>query len=1088
MKSLFNNIHVRPLPTAGTLLCLAMAVSSTVVARSSERASTAAHTPFMQKKYATRQIQGRVLDASTGRPVAGAMVSAQGVDGYSTLTNEEGIYVLNVPTFVSAIYTTLPTYNPVAQGLGKGERQRNILIHSADFTPLYSKHIDQNEGYDISDFEYSNATNIKEEVQKQLGALAFTTERTGMPGIGANVFIQGLNSLNVNAQPLVVVDGVIFDQQYGRPLLHSGFYNDILSAVNPADIEKVEIVRNGTALYGAKGANGVIVITTKRSTSMATRITASMSGGVTFQPRFLDMMNASQYRTYSSDLLGTTSSKATDFRFLNEDPNYYYYKQYHNETDWKERVYHTAMTQNYGINVQGGDNIATYNFSVGYTHAQSTLCYNDMSRINVRFNTDINILPKLKTRFDVSFTNITRDIRDDGAAVGYTDGTPTSPAFLAYAKAPFLSPYSYGAGQLSDSKLDITDESYLTEALADYLSYNWKLANPWTLNEYGEAENKNRFENSMLNLTVTPTWEILPNLSVSEHFSYNLVNTNEKYYIPVNGVPDYFVASVNAFRENEVRSLFSKQNSVMSDTRINWSQRWNVHALELFGGVRINWESYKLNNQIGYNTGSDKTPFMGTSLLNASSFGNHDNWKSVAWYSRASYNYLGRYYLQASLTGESSSRFGTQAKGGLHMAGVAWGLFPSIQGSWVVSHEPWAHRVPWINYLKLSAGYDISGNDDIDFYAAHSYMTSKLYLDAVSGLSIEGIGNTEMKWETTARLNAGFDIRLLDNRLALGFRFYKSFTSNLLALQNLGYLSGVYNNWSNGGKLENTGFDITAMVRLLDVKNWKWQIGASVGHYKNKITELPDGRNFLDHTYYGANIRSQVGKAANLFYGFQTNGVFATTEEAKAAGNYVLGSNGQTKNYFGAGDMVFVDRNNDHQIDDCDRTVIGDPNPDFFGNLFISLAYRHFKLDIRFNYVVGNDVYNYQRSQLESGSRFLNQTTNMLTRWRVEGQKTDVPKATFQDPMGNSRFSDRWIEDGSYLRLKTVTLSYQLPLNGTFIQGLQFWIQGNNLLTFSKYLGSDPEFSTTSAVIGQGIDLGLLGQSRSVVAGVKVNL
>ena len=195
-----------------------------------------------------------------------------------------------------------------------------------------------------------------------------------------------------------------------------------------------------------------------------------------------------------------------------------------------------------------------------------------------------------------------------------------------------------------------------------------------------------------------------------------------------------------------------------------------------------------------------------------------------------------------------------------------------------------------------------------------------------------------------------------------------------------------------------------------------------------------------------------------------------------------------TKNYFGAGDVKFADLNGDHKIDENDRTVIGDPNPDIYGNINTSLAYKRFKLDVRFNYSLGNDVYNYMRSQLESGSRFMNQTTALTRRWQVEGQVTDIPKITFEDPMGNSRFSNRWIEDGSYLRLKTVTLSYDLPLKSEFIQGLQFWIQANNVFTLTHYLGSDPEFASTSSVIGQGIDLGSLSQSRSLVAGVKINL
>ncbi len=186
--------------------------------------------------------------------------------------------------------------------------------------------------------------------------------------------------------------------------------------------------------------------------------------------------------------------------------------------------------------------------------------------------------------------------------------------------------------------------------------------------------------------------------------------------------------------------------------------------------------------------------------------------------------------------------------------------------------------------------------------------------------------------------------------------------------------------------------------------------------------------------------------------------------------------------------MIFVDQDDNQVIDAKDRVVIGDPNPDFYGNIFSKLSWKNLSLDVNFNYSVGNDAFNYMRSQLEGGSRFMNQTTAMTQRWQMEGQETSVPRISFQDPMGNSRFSDRWIEDASYLRLKSVTLSYRLPLNMQFIQGLEFWVQGNNLYTWTKYLGSDPEFAATNSIIGQGIDLGYLGQSRGFVAGIKINL
>lgn len=746
------------------------------------------------------------------------------------------------------------------------------------------------------------------------------------------------------------------------------------------------------------------------------------------------------------------------------------------------------MTQNYGINVEGGDEIAKYNLSVGYTSQQSTLECNDMDRLNVRFNTDLVLTEKFDVRFDASFSNLTRDIRDDGAPAGYTEGTPTAPSFLAYVKSPFLSPYSYGNGQLSETTFDTDDESYLSEALANKSGYNYQLGNPAALNEYAEAENKNRFENSLLNISVTPRYSFRKNLVLSEHFSYNLVNTNEKYYLPIKGLPSYYVESVSATRDNEVSSLASKQNSVQSDTRLSWNERYNAHDISVFGGARLNFETFSHSSQLGYNTGSDKTPFMSTSLLNAQGSGYERSWRTLDWYVQGNYNYLGRYFAQVNLTATGSSRFGKEADGGVKAFGTRWGIFPSIQGSWVLTNEPWLANVKGIDYLKVTAGYDISGNDNIDINAAQSYFAASLYLNAISGLSFSGIGNTKIKWETTKRFNAGVEGMFFNNRLSVGLNFFKSTTSDLLSLQTLGFLSGLQTNWANSGKMTNTGMDLTLAGKIINDKDFTWSLGASLGTYKNKVKELPNDNKEIIAKYYGANIITQVGSAANLFYGYKTNGVFSTTEQANEAGLYMLDDNGVTHNQFGAGDVIFQDMDGNKEINENDMVVIGDPNPDIYGNIFTTLTYKRFKLDVNFNYSVGNDVYNYMRQQLESGSRFMNQTTAMTQRWMAEDQITNVPKASFDDPMGNSRFSDRWIEDGSYLRLKSVTLSYKLPMNSTFLQGLEFWIQGNNLFTITKYLGTDPEFSSTSSVIGQGVDLGRLGQSRSLVAGVKINL
>jgi hypothetical protein len=310
-------------------------------------------------------------------------------------------------------------------------------------------------------------------------------------------------------------------------------------------------------------------------------------------------------------------------------------------------------------------------------------------------------------------------------------------------------------------------------------------------------------------------------------------------------------------------------------------------------------------------------------------------------------------------------------------------------------------------------------------------------------------------------------------------------------------MSGFPGNYVNGGALRNVGVEMNVNGIIVNSKDFKFQLGAALGHYKNRITALP-GDSYTTKIY-GAEVLTSVGNPAGLFYGYKTNGVFASDAEAKSATTaqtdgylkYPTGINSNPYKNFSAGDVHFVDQNKDGIIDDNDKVIIGDPNPDIFGSFYANFHYKRWSLDFNFKYSLGNDIYNYQRSQLESANGFNNQTTTIVNRWKYEGQHTDIPRAvatTSDDWVNNERFSDRWIEDGSYLKLKKVRLTYELPINSTWIQGMNIWAEANNLFTVSPYTGTDPEFSCSNSVLYQGIDAGLLPQSRSFNIGVKINL
>lgn len=1045
----------------------------------------------IKKNVKTRPVSGRVFAVTSGTPLGGALVSVSGYDGYSTLTEEDGTYKLDVPEYATALKITSPDYNTVRVGINQSGKLRDVTMYSTAMRSAYGADDNILNTVVADKFDYSPSLNITSEIGDQLGANVRTISRGGTPGVGNFMMMNGINSLHSNGQPLVVIDGIIVDQQYDRMMIHEGFYNDILTSFNVNEIKSVKVMANGTSIYGAKGANGVILIETKRNTSLATKIDATVSAGITLLPKSLPVMNGSQFKTYASDLLKTTGTNLSEFQFLTSDPNNYYYNKYNNNTDWDDVIYREAFSQNYGISVQGGDEVASYFLALGYNGAQSVLEDNDVNRLNIRFNTDINMFKHLFIRFDASYSNVTRNLKDQGAPEGYDEGTVTSVNYLGLVKSPMLSPYAYSNGKISDVAFDNNDEDYLDQALASIGNVNYRLANPASINEYGTAQNKNYFENSYLNIAVTPKWQFNKHLSISSLFSYTLTNTNDKYYVPINGVPDYYVSSIGLTVENEIRSLYSSQNSITSDTKIEWGNQYGAHSIDLLGGFRYMNDRYKVDTQLGYNTGSDKTPFI-NDTQNKTTTGSTNEWTSMSWYGQARYDYRKRYFVEGNLAIESSSRFGKEAKDGFKLAGVRWGVFPGIQAGWVLSNESW-FDVPGIDYAKFTMGYDVSGNDGIDFDATRTYFQSVLFQNLANGLVLGNLGNTEVQWETTRRYSFGTELNFLKNRLNLKVNVFKSWTDNLLTYHELNFITGLENNWVNGGSLENKGYNITVNGHIIATRNWNWELGASVGHYKNELTALPDGQDYVDAEVYGATIRSQIGQPVNLFYGYKTEAtasgthVYATSEEAKADGLYILGENGIDKNYFGAGDVKFAD-NGDKEINKADMQVIGDPNPDIYGNIFTSLSYKRIRLDVNFNYSLGNDAYNYLRSQLEGGNRFMNQSVAMANRWSYEGQVTDMPTVTWEDPMGNARFSDRWIEDASYLRLKAITLSYELPINNTFIHGLTFWGQANNVFTISKYLGADPDFSMSNSVLEQGIDRGLLANSRNFMLGIKINL
>ena len=1124
-----------------TGVCLFMLSGTCVLSANNEGdandvkpASTATAKKGAASKYVMKEISGRVFDAATKAPLAGVRVQALNNRYYTALTDDNGAYTIKVPEFVTSLYVSIPDYNAVQIAIKNQDGQDAYLYSSLlkglyeDGTDMYIKH-----GMDVDN---SSALTIENDIENTLNSSVRTISRGGTPAQGAAMFINGLNSLNANAQPLIVIDGVMWDMQYDRGTLHDGFVNNVFNIVDTEDIESVKVLKNGTALYGAKGANGVIEIKTKRGKSMVTRINIRAFGGFEMVPDKMDVMDAAQYRNYVTEFLGTTPEAQEYFKyatnptpsFMNEDKNYLFYDVYHNNTDWQKDIYRNAFTQNYKVSVEGGDDVAMYNLSLGFTQGDATAETNDFNRLNIRFNTDVTLFKNFTTALDISYARNAYNLRDNGWAPDYSQRNISSPNVLGLIQSPFISPYHHyvvydnGSLQLGHTKNVYSGKEYTDAnnpyAFASQFGYEGYV-NPFWILKNGDGENKNFQEQTQFAVNVAPKYQFNKYLSVSNRFSYIINRNNEKYYLPNDGTPSKEVEGLG-FVRSIIRSQFGKETTLFNDLQVDWKRQFGAHYINLLGGFRLASYSYGDSFISGYNNDNDKMPNMTNSLQFKKYGGTNDNWINLAYYVNADYNYKNKYFVTGTATMESSSRFGKNTVEGVKLFGVKWGLFPSLQAAWLISSEDW-FNVNGIDYLKLTAGYEESGNDNVDYYAARTYFENSMFLDKATGLQLANIQNPSIQWETNHRFNVGLQTSLLNNRLNLGVEYYWSRTTNLLTKKAVSDITGLTSMWANDGALENSGVELNAHAVLLNKRNWKWQAGFSVGHYKNEITDLPEtslnyiktyeldenGQKILSsekkmHGYtssiYGDNnVLTAVGRPVGVFYGYQTKGVFASDAEAANASEkygylrYPTGLLETPYRNFMAGDVHFVDQNGDGWISEADMVEIGDPNPDIFGNIYTSLTWKSLTLDVNFKYSLGNDVFNYQRSQLEGANNIFNQTTAVVNRWKYEGQVTDVPRTMSADNdmwVNNERFSDRWIEDGSFLKLKKVRLTYKLPINLSWLLGMTVWGEANNVFTVTKYLGNDPEFSCGNGVLYQGIDAGYLPTSRNFNLGVTINL
>ncbi|MDR3366653.1 MAG: SusC/RagA family TonB-linked outer membrane protein [Prevotellaceae bacterium] len=1027
-------------------------------------------------------VSGRVLSSETGQPIPGVSVGIPGV--VTAITDDAGHFSLEGAIRGLAIQVRMSgyAYKEVAAGYAD---ELTILLHDESFktvfgqvgTPFGSKDWVASTAAvaTISNKEnYKKAALSPEYLIQDEGLGVNTVIRSGAQGAGGNMYVRGFSSINAGSQPMILIDGVPYENVVVTPSIISGNNITPLAAVDVRDVETITVLKDATSIYGSKGANGVILIETAKAREQVTRIDFHAYGGLNFEPdKRYPLMNSYEYRSYLSEMLSSsglyTSTQLQALPYISsakpvEQPwgvegnrDYYRYRQ---ETDWQKEIFANSYDQNYYMTIKGGDEIALYALSVGYVNHGGIIRSTDFSRYSTQFNSQVNVVKWLRMATNMNFAYSSRNLAYESLSPGY------NPMYTSLVKAPFMAPYLYNEWGLQTPNYEQVDV--------------FNRSNPTALVDGDNLTAMNKTYRFFGNVSATA--DLGKYFEWSALFGVTFDKLRENIFLPENGL--YHEPLSSGLVVNEPKALVSRYLQYYADTYLRYRRELaHAHSITAHLGMR-----YQTNNTEGdwvnaYNTSSDNMQSIGNGVIElASTSGVLGSWKWQSIYLNGEYSYMRRYFLSFNMALDGSSRFGREADG-LKMFDNVLGVFPSVTGAWLLSSEEFLSNLNVLDVLKLRVGYSVSGNDDVGNYTARTAYVPQ-NMQGYYGLVRSNIANPALRWETSVKLNAGLDFAVLNERLSVSLDVYKSRITDLLTWRQSERYYGIDRYAVNDGAMQNTGFELGIQGRIIN-GSFKWDMGLNLSRYRNEVTALSEEQ---QTQIAGANVLTKVGAPLGQFYGYKTSGVYATSSDAANDGLNVQRGDGSLVP-FQAGDVRFVNVHaDDNIINEKDMAVIGDPNPDLFGSMVNKMQWKRFTLNAVVTFSYGNDIYNAVRAGVESMTGTENQTTAINSRWSYEGHQTTIPRAAWGDPMGNARFSDRWIEDGSYIRLKNVTLSYDIPLRLSFIKGLQLYLTGNNLLTFTNYLGYDPEFSAMQNPLYYGIDMGFTPHPRAILLGVKLGL
>lgn len=1037
-------------------------------------------------------VNGTVTD-STGEPIIGASVVEKGKTG-GVVTDYDGNYSIRVADANSTL--TFSYIGTVSQEIAlKGRTKLDVVLKESNeaLEEVVVVGYGTQRKSDITgsvarlsedQMKQSIVTNADQMLQGKVAGVQVTTN-SGAPGGATSIRIRGASSLNSSNEPLYVIDGVPMDNSNNKigGFDWAGGSNgqttvNPLAAIAPSDIVSIDVLKDASAcaIYGAAGANGVILVTTRRGSAGRTNVT--YDGYVAWQQtaKRLDMMDLREYATYQQQLLaeGVINKNNMDGSFLDTS-------LLGKGTDWQDEIFRTAFMQNHQVGVNGGNDKAVYAISGGWMKQEGIIIGSDFTRFNTRFNIDSNITDWLKIGGSLAYTRTDEKITlNDGS-----DGV----IMQAMTMQPSVPVRDFDGNWAGPNTVNG--------------SSTW---NPVAL----ALEKNNTLLRQRINGNFYLSVDFLKHFTLRAEYAFDASQNQNKAYVPRYKF-GMVTNDVNQMMHREDHGFFWMQKDYVTYHQ-NFNQKHDVTVMAGFEASKSNWNGTSL---IKKNFTSDDIFVMGEDGEFVSNSGWQDATSNASVFARANYSFDNRYLVTATIRRDGSSKFGQNNK---------WGSFPSAALAWRINQEKFLQNASWLNNLKLRLGYGRVGNSNIDTYRYGAAMNTML-TPGGTGYYPANLPNPNLKWESSEQYNVGLDFAAFNNRIDFTVDVYKKQTKDLLMqVFTPGHIASnewgtIQTPYSNIGKTQNVGIDFQLNARPVVTRDFTWNASLTLSHNKNKVVALNDDSQVLYgnidwYAPFQTVSMFKVGQPMGVFYGYESMGFFQN--EADIVGHAT--QTGGDKPYANkidktsgawVGDIKFKDQNGDGVINDADQKIIGDPNPDVTFGFTNNFTYKNFELTVGLTGQIGGDIINWARYKTEGlSSIWDNQAASVLNRVVVGkidpnggddisnlkvigGGKNGIPRFSSLDGNGNNRMSDRWIEDATYLRIQNIALSYNLPsawAKKAFLQSAKIYVNVQNVYTFTKYSGFDPEIGAyNQSSLLQNIDRGRYPTPRTYTVGLNLS-